>query len=90
MIDAAGAIYVIGGVDGATHYNDVWASTDGGARAGLGQRGVEGYTKGIGVLAGYMGGPGGVVEYSRGTLVIPLGHPRGTRGLPTGTLGTHG
>ncbi len=34
MIDAAGAIYVIGG-DGHTApyvYQDVWASTDGGAR----------------------------------------------------------
>ena len=27
VVDAAGAIYVIGGL-----YNDVWASTDGGAR----------------------------------------------------------
>jgi hypothetical protein len=33
VIDAvAGAIYVIGGSGGATDYNDVWASTDGGAR----------------------------------------------------------
>jgi hypothetical protein len=32
VIDAAGAIYVIGGSDGvSTHYGDVWASTDGGA-----------------------------------------------------------
>jgi hypothetical protein len=31
VIDAAGAIYVIGG-SGGTYYNDVWASTDGGAR----------------------------------------------------------
>ncbi len=33
VIDAAGAIYVIGG-DGSsyTFYEDVWASTDGGAR----------------------------------------------------------
>ena len=36
MVDAAGAIYVIGGFGGgSTRYNDVWASTDGGARAGL-------------------------------------------------------
>ena len=36
MIDAAGAIYVIGGYNGTgdgTFYRDVWASTDGGARA---------------------------------------------------------
>ena len=32
MIDAAGAIYVIGGWNGGdVVYNDVWASTDGGA-----------------------------------------------------------
>jgi hypothetical protein len=34
VIDAAGAIYVIGGGDysGRTVYQDVWVSTDGGAR----------------------------------------------------------
>ncbi len=34
VVDAAGAIYVIGGVSGTTGttYHDVWASTDGGAR----------------------------------------------------------
>ncbi len=37
MIDAAGAIYVIGGYSGTSpyyhyYYSDVWASTDGGAR----------------------------------------------------------
>ncbi len=37
VIDAAGAIYVIGGNGrGGTDYNDVWASTDGGAQAELG------------------------------------------------------
>ncbi len=46
-VDAAGAIYVIGGVGGGTRYNDVWASTDGGARAGLGQGDA---------LGGYYGG----------------------------------
>ncbi len=30
VIDAAGAIYVIGG-EGDTNFNDVWVSTDGGA-----------------------------------------------------------
>jgi hypothetical protein len=30
VIDAAGAIYVIGGL-GSTDYRDVWASTDAGA-----------------------------------------------------------
>ncbi len=42
VIDAAGAIYVIGGWGGGTNYNDVWSSTDGGARAGL-SRGVLQY-----------------------------------------------
>ena len=48
MVDAAGAIYVLGGYDvgTGTYLNDVWASTDGGARAGL-RRG---------------GRPGGVLE----------------------------
>jgi hypothetical protein len=31
VIDAAGAIYVIGGYDGSTPYKDVWVSTDRGA-----------------------------------------------------------
>jgi hypothetical protein len=32
VIDAAGAIYVIGGTNGrGIYYSDVWASTDGGA-----------------------------------------------------------
>jgi hypothetical protein len=32
VIDAAGAIYVIGGIGGDAFYHDVWASTDGGTR----------------------------------------------------------
>jgi hypothetical protein len=34
VVDAAGAIYVIGGQgwNGPTFFNDVWVSTDGGAR----------------------------------------------------------
>ncbi len=31
VIDAAGAIYVIGGSGDRTYFNDVWVSTDGGA-----------------------------------------------------------
>ncbi len=52
VVDAAGAIYVIGGgyyADGWIFYQDVWVSTDGGARAGLG-RGWSGW-----VLQGYSG-----------------------------------
>ncbi len=45
VVDAAGTIYVIGGngYNGTyTAYNDVWASTDGGARpdSGVGWSGV--------------------------------------------------
>ena len=48
MVDAAGAIYVIGGGSASTYYNDVWASTDGGARAGLGRGGgTTGVLKGV-------------------------------------------
>ncbi len=44
VVDAAGAIYVIGGYGGGgTTFHDVWASTDGGARAGLGRGVLEGY-----------------------------------------------
>ncbi len=47
MIDAAGAIYVIGGylINGDntyTLYHDVWASTDGGARLDYLKGGVRG------------------------------------------------
>ncbi len=54
VVDAAGAIYVIGGV-GYDVYQDVWASTDGGARAGLTSRGWSAGTRGgtQGVLRGY-------------------------------------
>ena len=31
VIDAASAIYVIGGTGGCQNHNDVWVSTDGGA-----------------------------------------------------------
>ena len=50
VIDAvSGAIYVIGGF-GSTYFQDVWASTDGGAR-----RGYSGVLHGgaAGVLRGY-------------------------------------
>ncbi len=54
VVDAAGAIYVIGGAGGTTLYSDVWVSTDGGARpfsVGGGGRG--------GRPGGYSGGPQG-------------------------------
>jgi hypothetical protein len=47
VVDAAGAIYVIGGSGGTLGYfPDVWASTDGGARAGLGRGVVGGHSRG--------------------------------------------
>jgi hypothetical protein len=49
VIDAAGAIYVIGG--SGNNYQDVWASTDGGARPDL-RRGVVGGTYWVGTQGG--------------------------------------
>jgi hypothetical protein len=58
VVDAAGAIYVMGGFGGGTAlYQDVWASTDGGAdRTKSGMVGVTGW-----VLQGYYEGTGGVM-----------------------------
>ncbi len=52
MVDAAGALYVIGGYNGdsGTGYHDVWASTDGGARPDSVQAVV------LGVMVGYCRG----------------------------------
>jgi hypothetical protein len=61
VIDAAGAIYVIGGVSITdnhgitTNYQDVWASTNGGAHRSqfrILERALGGYHE---VLAGYLG-----------------------------------
>ncbi len=62
MVDAAGAIYVIGGRDGitGTYFQDVWASTDGGTLPNS----AGGYSRGkIGVLRGYSG----VLRGTKGT-----------------------
>ena len=53
VVDAAGVIYVIGGYGGGTYYQDVWASTDGGARPDSVNR------DGRWVLEGYLGGTQG-------------------------------
>ncbi len=63
MIDAAGAIYVIGGTNYGTYgtsYPDVWASTDGGARPDY-AKAVVGGTGWVltGVLRGYHRGTTG-------------------------------
>ena len=60
MVDAAGVIYVIGGYGGGTYYQDVWASTDGGARPDYG---MGGYST---VLRGYSGYYRGTQEVLRG------------------------
>ncbi len=62
MIDAvSGAIYVIGG-SGSTGYDDVWASTDGGARAGLGQGYYGGTKRTAWVLQGHCREYSGVLQ----------------------------
>ncbi len=55
VVDAAGTIYVIGGGGGTTDFNDVWASTDGGARPDSVKGVVGGYSR------GYYRGTRGVV-----------------------------
>ncbi len=46
VIDAAGAIYVIGGYYSGVVYQDVWASTDGGADRTESRDHVKGYSRG--------------------------------------------
>ncbi len=56
MVDAAGAIYVIGGTSGGTTYRDVWVSINGGAQPDSIGRVVGG------TLGGYSGGATGVLQ----------------------------
>ncbi len=90
VVDAvSGAIYVIGG-----YYTDVWASTNGGARAGLGRGAVGGVALGgyyggtKGVLRGYYLGTKGLLRaatgYSRCSIT---GVRRGTSGVVRAYLG---
>ncbi len=62
VVGAAGAIYVIGGSDagGGTFYQDVWASTDGGARTDSMGGVVKEYNKKV--LRGYYGDTTGVLR----------------------------
>ncbi len=59
MVDAAGAIYVIGGEGTTAPYflQDVWVSTDGGAQPDSVGRGGRGILKGV--LRGYFRGTKG-------------------------------
>jgi hypothetical protein len=73
VVDAAGAIYVIGGNSnyfgpGPTYFSDVWASTDGGSRPDSVQGGGQG-------VAGWV-----LRGYSRGYLGVLQGYYRGTKG----------
>ncbi len=63
VVDAAGAIYVLGGFNGGTYYKDVWVSTDGGARAGLVPGGGRGVHQ-VGTRGGTQAATGVVVGYS--------------------------
>ncbi len=87
MVDAvSGAIYVIGGLGSTTDYNDVWVSTDGGARAGLG-RGAVGGVHWVGTTRGTKG----VLRTLKGTAEVLQGYCRGTAGVLQGVLrGTTG
>jgi hypothetical protein len=75
VIDAAGAIYVIGGYDGK-YLADVWVSTDGGARPDLVGGVVEGGTRENTTggsldytgLKGYCWGTTGVLRGTTGVL----------------------
>ncbi len=89
VVDAAGAIYVIGGI-GSTLYQDVWASTDGGARPDRGGV-VLGGTHGVPMVChtcatGHAGSRGVLEGYSQGTIVVPKVDTRGPRGLPRGPV----
>jgi hypothetical protein len=67
VIDAFGAIYVIGGQDGGTGFtNDVWVSTDGGSRLDS---------------AGWSGGPLGILGGTTGVLQGCHGVLRGSIGV---------
>ncbi len=81
VIDAAGAINVLGGYNGTTFFSDVSVSTDGGARP-------DSVGDGRGVL--------GVLRLLVGDSDVPRG-TRSSRGVVErypraawGTLGTHG
>jgi hypothetical protein len=78
VVDAAGAIYVIGGYGfngNGTYCHDVWVSTDGGAQPDA----VQGGERGV-LEEGTQGG-----SYSRGyTRWVLRGYSRGSLGIPTG------
>ncbi len=79
MVDAAGAIYVIGGLGGTTtgtDLQDVWASTDGGARPDPVQVGIGGYSCGV-LEWGLEWGTKGYCGVLGGTMRVVMGFPWG-------------
>ncbi len=75
VVDAAGAIYVIGGrVGNGIYYNDVWASTDGGARPDSVGWGGRGGTRGG--TGGTLGGTNGGTKGTNGVLTWYLRRAR--------------
>ncbi len=102
MIDAAGAIYVIGGrssfVNGTytvlTYFSDVWMSTDGADRTRSSRRLVGGAERVLKVCQG------GTKRALRGTQTVLLGTAsaneavskgtRATQGVPRDSLGVRG
>ncbi len=87
VVDAAGAIYVLGGnnINGGGCFHDVWATTDGGARPDSVKVGWSGGT--TGVLSGLYEGLRGTWGYYggiEGVLREYLGVSRGTRRVLAG------
>jgi hypothetical protein len=89
VVDAAGAIYVLGGngYNGTvTYYHDVWASTDGGARAGLGRGGGQGVHS-VGYSRGYSSGVRRVLRSTKGVLWGTAEYRGGSMGPRRGSWG---
>jgi hypothetical protein len=78
----AGAIYVIGGYDGTIYYQDVWVSTDGGARPDSGGGGVVGgyHREVLQGCYGVLQGTGGVLRCTTAVWGVLEGYSRGTGG----------
>ncbi len=94
VVDAAGAIYVIGGYSGGiadSYYQDVWASTDGGTdrtRAGGGRGVQDGYHGARGYRGGTTRVLHGVLQGYQGIRRCTQAYQRGTRVVLKGPLGS--
>ncbi len=77
VIDAAGAIYVIGGYSGSKYFSDVWLSTDGGAASIRGySEGTQGAVKGCSRRTQLRGSHGGTNGVLSGSCRVPCGTQR--------------